>query len=118
MNATGNVFAHYPDLAYGLLFLLQIAFGGVVGMSVYTFKREIASLKEADYSLEQRITQQLTAYRSLCGVHDARISDFERNSGQRFQQLAAMEAHIGDIGNRLDRLETKIDKLLGLNGKH
>lgn len=118
MQGANNVFAHYPDLAYGLLFLLQIAFAGVIGMSVYTFKREIASLKEADNLLEHRITQQLTAYRSLCGIHDARMSDFERNSGQRFQQLAAMEAHIGDIGNRLDRLETKIDKLLGLNGKN
>lgn len=116
MESSGLLSAH-PEIAYGALILLQFAIGIVVSQVVYTFKREIGALKEADEKLETRISTQLRDWKGACAFHETRLRDVELGVNRNFVEVSSLSTQYEGIAERLDRLETKIDKLIGLNGR-
>lgn len=119
MDNSGSLIVSHPELAYGLLFLLQLAVAIIIRMSIATFKSEIAILKASDEKLEERIMRKLDEAQERFVYADARMRDFERSANGRELQIATLQAHYGDISSRLNRLEIKIDRLItGMNEDH
>ncbi len=108
-----SVIVGHPEIAYGLLALLQIALGAVVTLAVGTFKREINALREADVLLEQRVLRELEGRRILCDMHQRRMDHLEQERERNRVDIERLSGHYGEIMRRLERLENKLDRALG-----